>query len=887
MKKKIRLMSIFTAAAMSVSALAINPVAFAASSAEDAAAAGEIDENFEGVAVGEIPSGWYKSVDADSTNSVGVVDEAGNKVICLDASEVNKEVRLDTPVFDFDKFTVSYKIKFDSAAANQSLLLAGAYGDNYAINHAIHFNVAVNAFRFKKSSSDNGVYATAEADRWYDVKLMVDNTTHMVEFWLDGTFVKKGNFFRNETPVKELIFDVKDSTATKIYIDDLKVQNGYTATSSVEFDFNSAISNNPDTFGPSGVFIQANNSADTDISIVTGKFGKASDDGSLYINNKETATGKDFLVQADLTQTAANSVLSVGETAVLDARVAFDESMSEINFKTFAYSEETTGDGKLGTEFIQLKKDGTLTVFGQATFKLNMCMEPNVWHDIHLEINAGDNTTDTKNTYQVWFDGKALNDTPAAFVLKTRDSSKVQAERSCFRGLQKIWINHNFANNSAAGGFYVDDLRYTVSSESLGVPSMSMTSTNERLNSYINYPCGIFADDSISFSDLEAINVDGGRLAAIRDADGNALTAGSPLTGSYIDVVPENVNLDLVNYDCRHVYMPVRTMSYKKTIDGNEMVMSSSTADTAKAGEWVENTAVKGTDSYTAKAGIGGKASDDYAFQIVSGTDIGVDYLNYSLQGSNEAMPQNYLPMTMEYSFYIEDDNTTLYTLLYFDGSIYGSQVQQAAKTKGGFLSYDGANPDAVADLISGWNRLAITTYPGHDYIDVYLNGQLLGKSHIGTYSYINMIRFAVENQPTGKITALDDFVFYTGAYKSEEPVEEEKAVYYNNAQLLDSNGIAVSVDNVSEGTYTYKISNIENKTLTSQPIVLIAAVYDNDNKLHNIAISDAKTIDVGAAEAELSVSLTVPSGLTNAKIRVFTWNNMQYMTPVTLVPKV
>ena len=886
MKKKIRLMSILTAGTMAVSTIAANPVVFAAgSAAEDAAAAGEIDENFEGVNVGEIPDGWY-SVAEGSTNSVGVISDGDNKVLCLDASEVNKEVRLDTPVFDFDKLTVSYKIKFDSVAANHSLLLAGAYGDNYAINHAIHFNVALNAFRFKKSSSDNGVYATAEAGVWYDVKLMVDNTTNTVEFWLNDTFVKKGNFFRNETPVKELIFDVKDATATKMYIDDLKVQNGYTETNSVEFDFNGAESNVPDTFGPSGVFIQANNSADTDLSIVKGKFGKASNDGSLYINNKATATGKDFIVQADLTQTAANRILSVGETAVLDARVAFDESMSEINLKTFAYSEETTGDGKLGTEFIQLKKDGTLTVFGQAKFELKMQMEPNVWHDIHLEINAGDNTTDTKNTYQVWFDGKALNDTPASFVLKTRDSSKVQAERNCFGGLQKIWINHNFANNSAAGGFYVDDLRYTISSESLGVPSMSMTSTSERLNSYINYPYGIFADESISFSELETIDVEGGRLAAIRDANGEELTSGSPLTGSYIDVVPENVNLDLVNYDCRHVYMPVRTMTYSNTIDGSEIVMSSSTADTAKAGEWVENTAIKGTDSYTAKAGIGGKADDDYAFEIVSGSSTGTDYLNYSLQGSDEVIPQNYLPMTMEYSFYIEDSNTTLYTLLYFDGNVYGSQVKQAAKTKGGFLSYDGANADAVADLTDGWNKLAITTYPGHDYVDVYLNGKLLGKSHTGsTYSYINMIRFAVENQAEGKVTAFDDFVFYTGAYKSAEPAEE--AVYYSSAQLFDSNGSAAALEGVSAGTYTYKISGVENKTSASQSIVLIAAVYDNDNIMHNIAISDVKTIASGSTEAELSVSLTVPSGLSNAKIRVFTWNSMNAITPVTLVPSV
>lgn len=888
MKKKLQLIGALTAAAMIVSSVSMSSFASAAETAETAQvyASGEIDENFESVNVGEIPSGWYKSVAAGSTNSVGVIQDGDNKVLCLDASQTNKEVRLDTPVFDFDKLTVSYKIKFDNVVANQNLLLAGAYADdNKSITQAIQFNVAQGAFRFKKSSADNGVYAYAEADKWYDVKLLVDNTTNTVEFWIDNNFVKRANLFRNQIPVKELIFLVGDATATKMYIDDLKVQSGCTFGNSVEFDFNNAVSNEPNTFYPakSGVVIQANNSADTDLSIVNGKFGKSKEDSSLYINNKATTSaGKDFLVQADLTQTAAFDRLNVGETAVLDARVAFDESMSEINLKAYAYSEETTGDGKLGTEFIQLKNDGTLTVFGQATFKLGLSVKANEWYDIHLEINAGDTAQSIANTYQVWFNGQALNSEPASFVLLTRDGNKSQSERSQFQGLQKIWLNHNFTGKTTAGGFYADDLRYTISTAgSLGVPQMTMTSSNETLNKYINYPYGIFADDSVSLSDIKNINVEGGSIAAIRDANGDELTDVSSLENGYVDLMP--ISVDLVNYDCRHIYLPVRQMQYSKKIDGADIVISEHTADKALADEWVKNAATEGTDSYTAKAGIGQKANDDYAFQIVGGDAAKTDYLNYALQGVNESMPQNYMPMTMEYSFYIEDNTAILYTLMYFDGAVSGEQAKLAAKSSGGFLSYNGSNPDAIADLKSGWNRLAVTTYPGHNYVDLYLNGTYLGQNIVNTtYHSVNMIRFAIEKQGVGKVTAFDDIEFYTGVYKNAEPVNE--AVYYSDAALTDSNGNQADLNNVSAGTYTYKISNVENKTSSAVPLVLFAAVYDSEGKVQKVSIADMVNIDAGASEAELNVSITVPEGLTNAQIRIFTWNSVESLIPVSLV---
>ena len=74
---------------------------------------------------------------------------------------------------------------------------------------------------------------------------------------------------------------------------------------------------------------------------------------------------------------------------MLDVDVAFGEKMSQIRFQGFAYSEDTAGDGKLGYEMIVLSSDGNLQIFGES-HPLSAPMEPGVWHNIRLEVYAGD-----------------------------------------------------------------------------------------------------------------------------------------------------------------------------------------------------------------------------------------------------------------------------------------------------------------------------------------------------------------------------------------------------------------------------------------------------------------------------------------------------------------
>ena len=80
-----------------------------------AADAVAIDENFNSLNAGNFPDGWTAT--STGTNSVGAVEvESGNKAIDLNADTPGTEVSLKSPTFNYDKFTVTYKVKFDNAS---------------------------------------------------------------------------------------------------------------------------------------------------------------------------------------------------------------------------------------------------------------------------------------------------------------------------------------------------------------------------------------------------------------------------------------------------------------------------------------------------------------------------------------------------------------------------------------------------------------------------------------------------------------------------------------------------------------------------------------------------------------------------------------------------
>ena len=151
---------------------------------------GEIYENFDDLAAGQIPEGWTKSVSGEE-NAVGAVVEGGGMAAEIRAHTPNNGVLLESPTFDFDRFTLTYRVKFENVTAYQGLYVAD---DPALVTRALGFHVEGGYFSFRKNDTTVRCME-AEADRWYDVRLIVDNENFMVELWIERQFYHKGPAF--------------------------------------------------------------------------------------------------------------------------------------------------------------------------------------------------------------------------------------------------------------------------------------------------------------------------------------------------------------------------------------------------------------------------------------------------------------------------------------------------------------------------------------------------------------------------------------------------------------------------------------------------------------------------------------------------------------------
>ena len=226
---------------------------------------GEIYENFDNLTAGQIPDGWTKSVKGEG-NAVGAVAEDGGMAMQIHAPTVGSEVLLKSPTFDFDRFTVQYRVKFENVTAYQGLY--GAQMDEN-VSGALAFHMAGGYFSFRKNTTSTQCMK-AEANRWYDVKLIVDNKSFVAELWIDGNFITKGQHFRNNVPVSMLAFHINTNEAAGYLIDDVSVQEGGEfSTPSATMDFSSAVTDDVETFYPEGsgaaTFISGGNLTHLDI----------------------------------------------------------------------------------------------------------------------------------------------------------------------------------------------------------------------------------------------------------------------------------------------------------------------------------------------------------------------------------------------------------------------------------------------------------------------------------------------------------------------------------------------------------------------------------------------------------------------------------------------
>lgn len=189
------------------------------------ASVSDIDESFDDLEDGALPTGWSAEITSGSTNSAGAatMDGEDGKVLKIDASQEKKKVLVQTPVFEPSEFTLSYRVKFETPDINAYL---GLYvGDAQTI--AMH--ESANMFRYRKGSATVGL-AGVKANDWNNVTVYVDNDSRQVEIWINGTLSGKGNLFRNDTSgaADKLLLGVDNTSSSIIYIDDVKMEPGYT-----------------------------------------------------------------------------------------------------------------------------------------------------------------------------------------------------------------------------------------------------------------------------------------------------------------------------------------------------------------------------------------------------------------------------------------------------------------------------------------------------------------------------------------------------------------------------------------------------------------------------------------------------------------------------------
>lgn len=432
-----------------------------------------IDENFDSLADGALPSGWTADITADSGNSIGAATMEGEdgKVLKIDARTPQTKVMLTSPNFVPSEYTVSYRTKFEAAADSYMGLYLGDA-------NSIAFHATSGQFRCRRDANRGGdvTVGPVKADgSWNEVQIYVNNDTHQVEIWVNGicTETGKGNLFRkdNSGPANKLMLGVDKTSACVMYLDDIKMEAGYQIKQEARIDFNQAETEKPETFYPSAPgSISFNNASNlSHFDIVDGVFGKPAGDRSLYLHNDAgTLEGNhDPFVAVDLTKTPGGNRVEAGEIAVLEAKVAFSKSMTIIQFVPFAYTESTPGsiDGKL--DAIQLYGEGRLRICGDE-HPLPEALKPETWYTIRLEVTAGDASTEQKNNYSLYF-GEGLDAQPELVGNGELNLHSRGADFNQFRGFYKLWIDHFFGNNSnknpdgtyKEGGFYCDDVLYT------------------------------------------------------------------------------------------------------------------------------------------------------------------------------------------------------------------------------------------------------------------------------------------------------------------------------------------------------------------------------------------------------------------------------------------
>ena len=102
---------------------------------------------------------------------------------------------------------------------------------------------------------------------------------------------------------------------------------------------------------------------------------------------------------------------------------------------------------------------------------------------------------------------------------------------------------------------------------------------------------GFLWDASVTAEQLKAIRVTNGQLIALRDGEGKEINDGA-LEGGY---------LDIMDYDCRHIYVPLRSGQAPWQIDGADITLGE--------GDWIGYNNTRGEGLLQRSRAIGWKSA--------------------------------------------------------------------------------------------------------------------------------------------------------------------------------------------------------------------------------------------------------------------------------------
>ena len=812
--------------------------------------------DFEDVPLNTLPDGW-SYIDADSpTNKAAVVDDDGNKVLKVIAPDNTKTLQVNSPTFDADVFTISYRVKFENTSTFQGLYLGTAT--------TVGFHLAAGNLRFRRtpaSGPDNYVIAKSGIVplQWYNIEMVVYNTSHTVELYIDGEKVAVGSLFRyyqSANPGKAdklyIVVGSHAGTSSSIFIDDLSIVHGRAISDPVllEVDFANAQKDTAGSFYNANVDM-INNHADINFDVADGLFGKASTDRSFYIHNNAGLVpgSKDPFLRVRVNQMEEVNFgrTHIGESTVLSFNCAFDESLAPIRLMSTVLHEG--GDGKYQHILFRLSNDGQITAWGKNFTINDAAFRAGEWYNIKLVTNAGDNTTENKNTFSLYFNDRLIAENEEFNLFAAGDGGNLT--RNKFMGFTSLWINHNFNDAHLgdgvykASGFYFDDLSLLITDNVVQPCAMGITHADNAINKYLNYPSNIYVKPETTVEQLQELNIINGTLSAVRDYQGNIVTTGTA-QGKY---------LDILSYDCKNRYVKIFT-EREYILDSQQSIVVDETGTTN--GSWRSFNNTNGEDSFSAVSGIGGKRSDEESFAIVLGSDLpNADYLNYTIQASTATMdPRAYQPVTLEASVLAEDIEKAMTLQLYLNGASTGAEITTILRLQNGALTI--TNSEETASYREGeWVRVAVSLYPGKDFYDVWLDGELVAQNvklaNNITNHYVNAIRFAVTaGESIGSIMAFDNVVLYTGAIKNSvapslvSRYEELAIVGQNNtitirADALETENLTEYLNITAETYVLYEDSSmttVETYELSDGNILVI--VKDNIYKYYTLSIPSA-----------------------------------------------